>query len=82
MSTATKIILERLKTHPEEFVRLDGDIAQGGSWSILINNANRWATPEEIKDIDEGMIQARRLLADQVALQILSGEYYEIRELI
>jgi predicted metalloprotease len=82
MDTAIQIILERLKTHPEEFVRLEGNIFQGGTWSILINNANRWATPEEIKELDEAMIQARRTLANQIALQILSGEYYEIRELI
>lgn len=76
MSTATKIILERLKTHPEEFVRLDGDIHQGGTWSPLVNTMHSWATPEEMKEINEGMVQARRLLADEIALKILSGEYY------
>ena len=81
MGTASDIILERLKTHPEEFVHLDGDISSGGTWSILINNASRWATPEELKSIEEGMIQARRTLADQIALQILSGEYYDPPEI-
>ena len=81
MGTASDIILERLKTHPEEFVRLDGDITQGGTWSILINNASGWATPEEIKAINDGMVQARRLLADEIALKILSGEYYDPPEL-
>ena len=82
MGTASDIILERLKTHPEEFVHLDGDIAEGGTWSILINNASRWATPEELKSIEEGMIRARRTLANQIALQILSGEYYDPPELL
>ena len=81
MGTASDIILERLKTHPEEFVHLDGDISSGGTWSVLINNASRWATPEELKSIEEGMIQARRTLADQIALQILSGEYYDPPEI-
>jgi hypothetical protein len=78
MSTAVNIILERLKTHPEEFVRLDGDIHQGGTWSPLVNTMHTWATPEEMKEINESMVQARRLLADEVALKILSGEYYEL----
>ena len=74
--SASEIILERMKTHPEEFVALDGEITHG-TWSILINNVKSWATPEEIKAIADGMAQARRLLADEVALKILSGEYYE-----
>ena len=60
---------------------MDGDISSGGTWSVLINNASRWATPEELKSIEEGMIQARRTLADQIALQILSGEYYDPPEI-
>lgn len=75
MSIASDIILERLKTHPEEFVHVDGDITHG-TWSPLINNMPRWATPEEIKAIEEGIIEARRTLANEVAMKILSGEYY------
>lgn len=75
MSIASDIILERLKTHPEEFVKLDGDIIHG-TWSPLINNASRWATEEEIKAIDEAMIEARKLIANEIAMKILSGEYY------
>lgn len=75
MSIASDIILERLKTHPEEFVHVDGDITHG-TWSPLINNMPRWATPEEIKAIEEGIVEARRTLANEIAMKILSGEYY------
>ena len=82
MSVALDIMLERLKTHPEEFVSLLEDIKVDGKWSPLLQSVSLWATPEDIKELEEAMLQARKLLADQVALQILSGEYYEIRELI
>lgn len=75
MSIASDIILERLKSNPEEFVKLDGDIIHG-TWSPLINNVSSWATKEEIKAIEEGMIEARRTLANEIAMKILSGEYY------
>ena len=75
MSIASDIILERLKSNPEEFVKLDGDISHG-TWSPLINNVSSWATKEENKAIEEGMIEARRTLANEIAMKILSGEYY------
>jgi hypothetical protein len=77
MSVAIDIMLERLKTHPEEFVSLLEDIKIDGKWSPLLQSTSLWATPEDIKQLEEAMLQARKLLADQVALQILSGEYYE-----
>ncbi len=77
MSVALDIILERLKTHPDEFVSLVEDIKVYGKWSPLLQSINDWATPEEVKDVEDAMKQAKKLLADQVALQILSGEYYE-----
>ena len=77
MSVALDIILERLKTHPEEFVSLVEDIKVYGKWSPLLQSINDWATPEEVKDVEGAIKEAKKLLADQVALQILSGEYYE-----
>ena len=77
MSVALDIILERLKTHPDEFVSLVDDIKVYGKWSPLLQSINDWATPEEVKDVEGAIKQAKKLLADQVALQILSGEYYE-----
>lgn len=76
MSVALDIILERLKTHPDEFVSLVEDIKLYGKWSPLLQSMSEWATPEEIKTLDEAMKEAKKLLADQTALQILSGEYY------
>lgn len=73
--SASKIILERMKTHPEEFVSLTEDIKLYGKWGTLLQSLKDWATPEEAQDITESMAKAKRLLADQVALQILAGEY-------
>ena len=75
--SASEIILERLKTHPEEFVSLSDDVAIDGKWSPLLQTLTDWATVEELNSITEGMTQAKRLLADQIALQILSGEYIQ-----
>lgn len=75
--SASDIILARLKTHPEEFITLAEGVNINGKWSPLLESLSDWATPEESREIADGMIQARRLLADQVALQILSGEYVE-----
>lgn len=75
--SASDIILARLKTHPEEFMTLAEGVNINGKWAPLLESLSDWATPEESREIADGMIQARRLLADQVALQILSGEYVE-----
>ena len=75
--SASEIILERLKTHPEEFVSLAEGIKMDGKWSPLLESLNDWASPEENNSIANGIIQAKRLLADQIALQILSGEYIQ-----
>lgn len=76
MSVAMDIMLERLKTHPEEFVSLMEDVSMHGKWYPLLQSLNDWATPEEIQSLQDGLMQAKKLLADQTALQILSGEYY------
>jgi len=81
MSVALDIMLERLKTHPEEFLSLVEDVKIDGKWSPLLQSTSLWATPEDIKQLEEAMAQARKLLADQVALQILSGEYYELPQI-
>ena len=81
MLPAIEIILERLKTHPEEFVTFDGTLSNG-KWYPLIEFMKSWATDEEQKIVNDALNEGRRELANQVALKILSGEYYEIRELI
>jgi hypothetical protein len=75
--SASDIILARLKTHPEEFTSLSHGVNINGKWAPLLESISDWATPEESRKIADGMAQARRLLADEVALKILSGEYYE-----
>jgi hypothetical protein len=76
MLPAIEIILERLKTHPEEFVTFDGTCSNG-KWYPLIEFMKSWATDEEQKIVNDALNEGRRELANQVALKILSGEYYE-----
>ena len=76
MLPAVEIILERIKTHPEEFVTFDGTLSNG-KWYPLVNFMHAWATKEEEKIISDALNEGRRELANQVALKILSGEYYE-----
>jgi hypothetical protein len=57
MNDGMKIILERLKTHPEEFTDSDNPFASEGKWTKLIHKYQHNLPPEDVdafkKAIDE-----------------------------
>ena len=73
MLSGLEIILDRMKSHPEEFVTFDGTITNG-RWAHILNASKGWATEEEQRLIDDAYIEARRELVNQEALRTLAGE--------
>ena len=73
MLSGLEIILDRMKSHPEEFVTFDGTITNG-RWAHILNASKGWATEEEKRLIDDAYIEARRELVNQEALRTLAGE--------
>jgi hypothetical protein len=58
MNDGVKILLERMKTHPEEFV--DELSLQGSKWSGLLSYYNNVLTTEEQHAIQSGMLAIKR----------------------
>ena len=60
MNEGVRILLERIKTHPEEFMK-------GGRWINLLSEYNEYI-PEELKPITE---EVRKLVKDEFTRDVM-----------
>lgn len=60
MNEGVRILLERIKTHPEEFMK-------GGRWVPLVVEYNEYM-PDELKPIID---EARKLIADEFTRDVM-----------
>jgi hypothetical protein len=58
MNDGVKILLARMKTHPEEFIYNPHEDAN--KWSVLLNSFRHCFTKEEINALDEGVRNIER----------------------
>jgi hypothetical protein len=72
MNDGVKILLERMKTHPEEFV--DETNLGATKWSGVLNYYDNVLTPEEKKAIQEGLLQLKRDAFTKQVMEILLDE--------
>jgi hypothetical protein len=77
METGTQILVERMKTHPEEFV--DGF---GNKWAQVMAMANEWLPDEDKKAIGQAYKEARVSLFNETVLKTLAGENTPVEETI
>lgn len=75
MIDGMKIILERMKTHPEEFV---DDLGRISRWENLVQMYLSILTEEEKKAFDDGIQELRRQRFTARVLEILVEEPVEI----
>lgn len=71
MLDGMKIILERMKTHPEEFVN---DIGISSRWENLVQHYHQVLTEEEKKAFNDGMHELRRQSFTARVLEVLMEE--------
>jgi hypothetical protein len=71
MLSAVEILIERTKTHPEEFI--DGQLGKMGKWGDLINNFSPCMTPEERDALAAAMTEAKRTLFNEAVMKRLVG---------
>ena len=67
MIEGLEIILERMKSHPEEFVA-------SSKWTKVIGTVIDFLTPEEMDVIEKGLHQAHRDWFRGAVMQTLAGE--------
>ena len=72
MLTGVEILLERMKTNPEEFI-------EGGpsKWSQVMNNAWDILTEQERKALEDGAKEAKREHFNGEVMRVLSGNVDE-----
>jgi len=71
MLSAVAILIERTKTHPEEFI--DGQLGKMGKWGDLINNYSPCMTQEEREALAAAMTEAKRTLFNEAVMKRLAG---------
>jgi hypothetical protein len=73
MLTGVEILLERMKTNPEEFI-------EGGysKWSRVINNAWDILTEQERKALEDGTREAKRDHFNGEVMRVLAGDLDEL----
>jgi len=80
MNDGIKILLARIKTHPEEFIYNPSKDAN--KWSKLLNSFRHCFTAEEINAIDEGIRDIERArFTELVMTELLNPHEYTQREL-
>ena len=72
MNDGVKILLERMKTHPEEFV--DETNLGATKWSGVLNYYDNVLTLEEKKAIQEGVLKLKREAFTKQVMEILLDE--------
>lgn len=71
MIDGMKIILERMKTHPEEFV---GEFGISSRWENLVHHYHSVLTDEEKKAFNDGIHELRRQSFTSRVLEVLMEE--------
>jgi len=61
MNEGVKLLLERIKTHPEEFIK-------GGRWIDLLAEYNEYI-PDELRPLTD---EARKLVADEFTKEVMN----------
>lgn len=75
--TSLTILLERMKTHPEEFAN-GGDVTwRGTRWDNVIKNATTFMTEEELFKLEKGLKECARTMFNGRVLEILAGQDVE-----
>ena len=72
MLTGVEILLERMKTNPEEFVGVEGAYSK---WGRLINGSWETFTTEEQKALQDGIAHAKREHFNGEVMRLLSQGY-------
>ena len=70
MLTGVEILLERMKTNPEEFLGIDGSYSK---WGRVMHMGREFFTEEERKSLDIGLIGAIREAFNGEVLRVLTG---------
>jgi hypothetical protein len=70
MLTGVEILLERMKTNPEEFLGIDGGYSK---WGRVMLMGREFFTEEERIALDSGLISARREMFNSEVLRVLTG---------
>ena len=68
MLTGVEILLERMKTNPEEFAE-----GRYSKWSRVLDTAWSISTEEEKTVLQDGLIQAKREMFNGEVLRVLTG---------
>ena len=71
MLSAIEILIERTKTHPEEFS--EGQLNKYSKWGDLINNFSPCMTQEEREALAAAMTEAKRTLFNEAVMKRLVG---------
>lgn len=77
MLTGLDIVIERLKTHPEEF-------GHDGKWTDMLVNIDKHLTEEERQALKQGFHDAAREKFNELVMKTIAGEgveYYEVDQL-
>jgi hypothetical protein len=69
--SAIQILIERTKTHPEEFE--EGQLNKYSKWGDLINNFSPCMTQEEREALAAAMTEAKRTLFNEAVMKRLVG---------
>jgi hypothetical protein len=75
MNDGIKIILERMKTNPEEFV---GNLGTFGRWENMVQMSREVLTEEENKAFDDALHELKRKNFTTQVLQVLMEEPVKI----
>jgi len=71
MLSAVEILIERTKTHPEEFS--EGQLNKYSKWGDLINNFSSCMTAEEKDALAAAITEAKRTLFNEAVMKRLVG---------
>ena len=71
MNAGVEIILERIKTHPEEFCSKGGGFIGNGKWSRVLENYEQHLPPEEVKAIDDAIDKVQQNYFTEEVMTIL-----------
>jgi hypothetical protein len=71
MNAGVEIILERIKTHPEEFCTKGGGFIGNGKWSRILQNYEQHLPPEEVKAIDDAIDKVQQDYFTEEVMTIL-----------
>jgi len=77
--TGLTILLERMKTHPEEFVTsYDGEFTRRrAKWDDILNNASSFMTEDEFFKLEKGLKECARTMFNGKVLEVLAGQGHD-----